>query len=190
LLVATSRLQAIFLSPLKGNSMKLRTKLALGLISTVFAIGVATAASHDGKMHGKKHEMDCDGMGMMQGHMMKDPVATANKHLSELKAKLKLTKDQEPAWQTFSDQVNAQAKNMASMHDKMKGDMQNMPMTMPDRMAMMADMMKERAQNMTAMADAVKTFYATLTPEQKNTFDKMHMSHMKSMEPMKSDHMK
>ena len=170
--------------------MKLRTKLALGLISTVFAIGVATAASHDGKMHGKKHEMDCDGMGMMQGHMMKDPVATANKHLSELKAELKLTKDQEPAWQTFSDQVNAQAKNMASMHDKMKGDMQNMPMTMPDRMAMMADMMKERAQNMTAMADAVKTFYATLTPEQKNTFDKMHMSHMKSMEPMKSDHMK
>ncbi len=164
--------------------MKLRTKLALGLISTVFAIGVATAANHEGKMHGQKHEMDCDGMGMMQGHIM-DPVASAHKHLGELKAKLKLTKEQEPAWQAFSDQVNTQAKNMASMHDKMKGNMHNMPMTAPDRMAMMADMMKDRAQNMATMADAVKTFYATLTPAQKSTFDKMHMGHMKSMDHMK-----
>ncbi|BBP03890.1 hypothetical protein TPL01_04190 [Sulfuriferula plumbiphila] len=164
--------------------MKLRTKLALGLISSVFATGVATAANHDGKMHGQKHEMDCDGMGMMQGHMM-DPVATAHKHLSELKARLKLTKEQEPAWQAFSGQVNAQAKNMASVRDKMKGNMQNMPMTAPDRMAMMAGMMEDRAQNMATMADAVKTFYATLTPEQKNAFDKMHMSHMQSMGHMK-----
>lgn len=165
--------------------MKLRTKLALGLISSVFAIGVATAANHDGKMGGQKHEMDGDSMGMMEGHMMMDPVATAHKHLSELKAKLNHTKEQEPAWQVFSDQVNAQAKNMASMHDKMKGNMQNMPMTAPERMAMMADMMKDRAQNMATMADAVKTFYATLTPEQKSAFDKMHMSQMKSMDHMK-----
>lgn len=165
--------------------MKLRTKLAFGLISTVFAIGVATAASHDGKMHKESHEMGCDGMGMMQGHMMKDPIAMAHKHLAELKAKLKLTKDQEPAWQAFSDKVNAQAKSMASMHDKMKGNMQDMPKTMPDRMAMMADMMKERAQNMAAMADAVKAFYSELKPEQKEVFDKMHMNHMQSMDHKK-----
>ncbi|MHB1332013.1 MAG: Spy/CpxP family protein refolding chaperone [Sulfuriferula sp.] len=165
--------------------MKLRTKIALGLLSSVFAVGIATAANHE-MGHGQKHERGCEGMGMMRGHMMKDPVATANKHLSELKTKLDITKDQEPAWKTFSDQVNAQAKNMASMHDRMKGNMQNMPMTAPDRMAMMAGMMKDRAQTMTAMAEAVKTFYAALTPEQKSTFDKMHMSHMKSMGHMKS----
>jgi len=31
---------------------------------------------------------------------------------------------------------------------------------------------------MDKMADAVKAFYATLSPEQQTTFDKVHMSHM------------
>lgn len=165
--------------------MKLYTKLTLGIISSVFAVGVATAAEHDDTMHGQKHEMNCDGMGMMHDHTKMDPVARAQKHLIELKTKLNLTKDQEPAWQAFSDQVNAQAKNMASMHDKMKGDMPNMPMTAPDRMAMMAGMMEDRAQNMARMADSVKTFYSALTPEQKTLFDKMHMSQIKHMDHMK-----
>ncbi len=38
------------------------------------------------------------------------------------------------------------------------------------------------AQNMAKMADAVKTFYATLTAEQKATFDKMQMNHMGRMQ--------
>lgn len=162
--------------------MKLHTKFALGLVASVFAGGVATAASHVDKMHDQKHEMESDGMGMMQGHMKMDPVARAQKHLSELQAKLKLADDQQPAWQAFSDQVNAQAKDMASKQDKMKGAMADMTMPTPERMAMMADMMKDRAQAMATMADAVKTFYASLTPEQKTTFDKTHMAHMKSMQ--------
>ena len=157
--------------------MKLRTSLMLTLISSVLTLGVATAAEHVGKMSGEKHEMDC-------GEMMKDPVERADKHLSELKARLKLTKDQEPAWQVFSDQVKDQAKSMEAMHDKKKEEMKDMPKSAPDRMAMMASMMKDRAQSMSAMADNVKTFYATLTPEQQIAFDKMHMGHMKSMERM------
>jgi len=164
--------------------MKLRTTLMLTLISSALTLGVATAAEHGGKMGGEKHGMDCAGMGMMQGGMM-DSVARAEKHLSELKAKLKLTKDQEPAWQTFSDQVKDQAKSMAAMHDKKKEGMQDMPKSAPDKMAMMASMMKDRAQSMSTMADNVKTFYATLTPEQKIAFDKVHMEHMKGTERMK-----
>lgn len=163
--------------------MKLHTKISLGLIASVFAVGVATAAHHEGAMKGQAG-MDCDGMGMMHGKMM-DPAATAHKHLAELKSELKLTKDQEPAWQTFSDKVNAQAKNMDAMRDKMKMDRPDMPMSSPDRMEMMSGMMKDRAQMMATMADTVKTFYATLTPEQKSTFDKMHMNHMKSGGGMK-----
>ena len=163
--------------------MKLHTKISLGLIASVFAVGVATAAHHEGAMKGQAG-MDCDGMGMMHGKMM-DPAATAHKHLAELKSELKLTKDQEPAWQTFSDKVNAQAKNMDAMRDKMKMDRPDMPMSSPDRMEMMSGMMKDRAQMMATMADTVKTFYATLTPEQKSTFDKMHMNHMKSAGGMK-----
>ncbi len=166
--------------------MKLPTKILLGLIP-VFAMSVASAAAHDAKM-GHHKGKDCD-MSMMSGEMGKDPVATATKHLAELKAKLKLTPAQQPAWDTFSGQVNEQAKSMAAMHDmkqdKMKDKTQPMTMSAPDKMAMMADMMKERAQGMSKMADNVKTFYATLTPEQKAAFDKMHMSHMS---PKAHDH--
>ena len=160
--------------------MKLRTTLMLTLISSALTLGVASAG--DGKMGGKSHDMNCPSMGMM------DSTARAEKHLGELKTALKLTKEQEPAWQTFSDQVKAQAKSMTSMHDKKKEGMKDMPQSAPEKMAMMSSMMKDRAQNMSTMADNVKTFYATLTPEQKVAFDKMHMSHMGHMQGM--EHMK
>lgn len=160
--------------------MKLHTKIALGLISAMFAANVATAAERSGKMHRYNQEMYCNSMGIVPGDMKKDPVARSHKHLSELKAKLNLTKDQEPAWQTFSDQVNEQARSMAAMHDKFK-DKTAMPRTAPEHMAWMVDMMKDRAQDMARMADAVKTFYATLTPGQQAAFDKLHMGRMNRM---------
>ena len=164
--------------------MKLHTQITLGLISTLLAVGVATAADPGGKMKQEKAKTDCHGMGMMQGDMKMDHVARATKHLSELKAKLNLTKDQEPAWNNFSDQVMTQARSMASMQEGMKKDMQNMPHTAPERMEMMASRMKDRAQHMATMADTVKTFYNTLTPEQKSVFDKVHNNHMGHMNHM------
>ena len=164
--------------------MKLHKQITLGIISSLIAVSVATAADHGSKMKQGNHETDCYGMGMMGSDMKVDHVARAQKHLSELKAKLKLTKDQEPAWSDFSDKVNAQAKSMASMQEDMKKDMQNMPQTAPEKMAMMASKMKDRAQQMATMADTVKAFYNTLTPEQKIVFDKMHNSHMGYMKHM------
>lgn len=158
--------------------MKLHTKIALGLISALFAASIATAADRGTKMHRYNQEMYCNGMGIVPGDMWTDPVARSDKHLSEMKAKLNLTKDQEPAWKTFSDQVNDQAKSMKSVHDKFRADTQTTLKTAPERMARMADMMKDRAQDMARMADVVKTFYATLTPEQQATFDKIHMNRM------------
>ncbi len=159
--------------------MKLHTKLTLGLVSSLFAVSLATAAGPGTKMGPYYSGADCNGMGMMSGDMKMDPVARAHKNLSELNAKLNLTADQQPAWKTFSEQVNDQAKNMAAMREQMKGDAQSMPKkTAPERMAKMADLMKDRAQNMAKMADAVKAFYATLSAEQQATFDKMQMSHM------------
>jgi len=166
--------------------MKLHTKLTIVLISSLFASSLVTAAEHGLKMNQPNPGMDCNSMGMMPGDMGMDPAARARKHLSELNTTLKLTKDQQPAWQTFSDQVNDQAKNMASMQDKMKDKTQAMAMTAPEHMAMMADKMEDRAENMEKMADAVKTFYAILTPEQQAAFDKIHTSHMTKMGHMHS----
>lgn len=158
--------------------MKLHNKLVLGLISSLFVASLATAGTKMGSYH---QGMDCDGMGMMSGDMKRDPVARANQHLSEMSAKLKLTAEQQPAWQTFSGQVTDQAKNMASMREQMRNNAESMPKTAPERMAKMADWMKDRAENMARMADAVKTFYATLSPQQKMDFDKMHTSQMSCM---------
>jgi Spy/CpxP family protein refolding chaperone len=163
--------------------MKLHSQIMLGLLSTVFVFNVASAADSESKMKGHKHEMNCEGMGM-HGDMQMDPSAQAQKHLGELKSKLNLTSAQEPAWNTFSEKVMTQAKNMGMMAGGMKKDTQSMPQTAPEQMAMMASMMKDRAQNMSSMSDAVKTFYDTLTPEQKMAFDKMHNSEMARMKHM------
>lgn len=159
--------------------------LILGVTSSILALNIATAS--DGMAGDSKHDLDCQSKGMVKSHMEADPVARAKEHLSELKAKLNLTKEQEPALQTFSDQLNEQAKNTLSMHgmkdmkdmkDKSKGDM---PKTAPERVAMMAEAMKTKAQNMAAMAESVKTFYGALNTQQQATFDKIQMSHMSSM---------
>lgn len=160
--------------------MNLYRYAALGLLSSLLAVGSAAAHGPGGAMPGNSGMgTDCPGFGMMQqGDGKWEPTRYAQQHLADLKAKLNLTQGQEAAWTSFSEQVMAQAKNMATFHDDMRKTMQNMPKTAPERMEMMASRMKDRADRMKTMADAVKTFYDTLTPEQKSTFDQMQMKHM------------
>lgn len=165
--------------------MKPHTKLTMGLISTVFAANLALAADSGAKMDMNSPDMHCKNMSMMPGDMDTNPVDHAKKHLAELEAQLKLTKEQQPAWETFSTQVNEQAKNMADMRDKKKDMAKTMPMSAPEHMGMMAEMMKTRGEKMATMADAVKTFYAELSTDQKMAFDKLHMEHMSHMSQAK-----
>ena len=165
--------------------MKLQTKLALVLISSTFAANLALAADSGAKMGMNSSGMDCKNMSMMPGDMGTDPVAQAKKHMGELQAKLKLTKKQQPAWETFSSLVNEQTKNMAAMQDKKKDMTKAMTMAAPEHMAMMAKMMKTRAESMTKLADAVKTFYAKLSTDQQKAFDTLHMKHMSHMSQAK-----
>ncbi len=59
--------------------MKLHSKLTLGLISSLFAASLATAAGPGTKMGPYHAGMDCNGMGMMWGDMKMDPSARAQK---------------------------------------------------------------------------------------------------------------
>ncbi len=152
----------------------------LGVVLAL-AFTSVTALSADAATHAKGGHEGCEEMAMHHG-MHGDMAATMQKKLDELHSKLKLSKDQEPAWKTFSDQVSAQGKKMSDMRANMPSQMQkNMGQNAPERMEMMAGMMKDRAQDMAAMAEAMKTFYATLTPEQKATFDSVHKEHMRHM---------
>lgn len=154
--------------------MKVLAKLAVGVSSSLLLLGVAVAdtSSHHG-MTGQDKGAHCDHKGM---HANSKEMVRAEKRLGELKAKLKLTAEQEPAWQAFADKMNAQGKNMGASREKM---WQEMPGTSPERMARAAEAMKERAQTMAEMADAVKAFYDVLTPAQKATFDKKHSHYQK-----------
>lgn len=114
------------------------------------------------------------GMGPMGGMagpramMMADPAAMVEKHLADTKAELKITADQESAWQTFA----GKAKQQAASRQEMRGQMQQMQGTAPDRMSQRAEMMKTRSEQMTTMSTALRDLYTVLSPEQKVLADK------------------
>ncbi len=152
--------------------MKFRTRFALLLISSFLTFAAANATDNC-------PGMQCGDSGTsMQGKNKMDPVAFANKRLSELKDKLDITQTEEPAWQIFADKVNAQAKATAALHEKMRAEMKSPNLSTPDRMAKMAEYLRIRSQHMAAMADVTRAFYNALTPEQKAVFDKMHRGRM------------
>jgi len=155
--------------------MKVLAKLAVGVSSSLLLLGFAMAdgPGHEGMM-GHDKGAHCDHKGT---HANSKEMVRAQKRLGELKANLKLTAEQEPAWQAFADKMNAQGRNMGASREKM---WQEMPGTSPERMAKAAEAMKERAQTMADMADAVKAFYDVLTPAQKATFDTKHRHYQKS----------
>jgi protein CpxP len=97
--------------------------------------------------------------------------AKMQKRQDALHAKLKLTAAQEPAWQTFIDQTKPPQRKMG---DKRPDRAAWAKMTTPERMEKFLAGMQTREQFMTARLDAVKTFYAVLTPAQKKTFDQAH----------------
>lgn len=93
--------------------------------------------------------------------------AFADTHLAELKTTLKITPEQEPAWDAFAGKVKAQAESMQALRAK-AGQPAD---AAPDRLAQRAGFMTQRAAGMEAMAGAMKSLYAVLTPAQKATLD-------------------
>jgi Spy/CpxP family protein refolding chaperone len=85
-----------------------------------------------------------------------------------LHAKLKLTAEQEPAWNTFAGKVKPVAADERSERPEPE---EFAKLTAPERMEAMLAGMKAREERMTAHLAAVKEFYAVLTPEQQKVFD-------------------
>ncbi len=126
------------------------------------------AGMHGGGMMG-------NGMGPragMQGHGMGSGASpeAAEKRLAELKSQLALTAQQEPAWQAFVDNANAQAASrqawFAAMHQGQAAA------SAPELMAQRAEMMKQHQLGLESATAALKNLYAVLTPEQKAVADR------------------
>ena len=110
----------------------------------------------------------------MQGHNPAKMAQMHAKHLSDLKAKLKITAAQEAAWNTFAEGMKPPADMMGKRPDRAEMD----KLTTPERMDKMRALHKEHTAVMDAAmdkrAEATNTFYAVLSAEQKKTFDAEH----------------
>ena len=95
--------------------------------------------------------------------------AKMEKRQEALHAKLKLTAAQEPAWKTFVDQTKPK-QHEEGMHQH-EDRAAWAKMTTPERMEKFLAGMQTREKFLTDRLDAVKTFYAVLTPAQQKTFD-------------------
>ena len=98
----------------------------------------------------------------MQAHM--------DKRLAEFKVKLKITPAQEAAWTSFSTALKPTPRpDMAAT----KAEMDKLPT--PERLdrmrALRTQHMAEMNSRMDQRAEATKSFYAVLSPEQKKLFD-------------------
>jgi len=108
------------------------------------------------------------GPGMGRGPGSANPAALAEGHLAGLKAELKITAAQEPAWKTFADQQRQQAETMQA---SMKGLTDKVPATAVERMELRNQWAKQRQEQGEKMTAAFKSLYAALTPEQKSVVD-------------------
>jgi hypothetical protein len=158
----------------KDIAMKTNLKLSL-VTGLLLAAGLAysQAPMMGGAMHEgmQGHGMDHPGMGHIDPAKMQ---AMMEKRHAALKAQLKLTPAQEPAWAAFMEAHKPPAGKMG------KPDMSDMSkLTTPERIDKMKEMRAQRMGEMAAEMDkrgaATKTFYAALTPEQQKLFDAHEM---------------
>lgn len=107
-----------------------------------------------------------------QAKMMEKMKAGMEKHQSMMHDKLKITAGQEGAWKTF---IETTKPAMMERGEKMRADRKAMEgLSTPARMEKMLEHSKERLAHMQKHLDALKTFYAVLTPEQQKIFDESH----------------
>ena len=133
----------------------------------VFAAGVSMAVAQDLPMQPSQAKHDA----MMHDHMVA--------HAKAMHDILGIRPDQEAAWQAFT------ASMVPPSHPDMDhhGDEHGASLTTPERLDHMAAMMSEHQAAFQRHAEAVKRFYAVLTPQQQKAFDAMsammmhHMGH-------------
>lgn len=164
-----------------------RKLLLAGLaVVSVFSAAAVIAGGpacdgHGGYRSGMSHGMSGHGPGMMEHgrggprHASFAPEERATRHLDELKSTLKLQAAQEGAWNAFAAAAQEQAKAMGKARDEMHG---KQVQTTPERMDLARKLAREREQGMDKVAQAMKTLYETLTPEQRKVLDQQHDGRM------------
>lgn len=107
-------------------------------------------------------------LGMMGPYGGFDMNAAAAGRLAALKAQLKVTPAQEPAWKAYENTVTQQAAAMQQLRDQFHAQWQNAKPgeAAPDVAAHRQAMFQLRQSSWQAQSKAMQDLYAVLTPEQ------------------------
>jgi polyhydroxyalkanoate synthesis regulator phasin len=137
--------------------------LMVGLIAGSGILAASAFATTAGAPAGKER---CEAR-----HAQKADGTWEAKHaarMSELKQKLALNAGQEAAWSQFAGAGQPGAR-MGGDRQAMRGEFEKL--NTPQRLDMMMAMSDARRARMAERSEAVKAFYAQLTPEQQAVFD-------------------
>lgn len=121
--------------------------------------------------------------GPLAGERRHDPArmqARIAKHQADLKVRLKITPAQEAAWTSYTAAMQPPARSGARP-DRAAVRAELAKLSTPERIDKMHALRTGRMAEMTAAMDkrgaATKTFYATLSAEQKKVLDSQRMGH-------------
>lgn len=159
---------------MRSTSTSLKHLVLAGLLASIGVAASAQGAAPSGPTFGPTTDKPAAHARHGERAGPHDPAkmqAFMAKRAAELKAKLKLTPAQEPAWSSFTASMQPPAP-----HARMeRGDMAKL--TTPERIDKMRAMRAQRDAEMDKRGDAAKTFYAALTPDQQKVFDANAMMH-------------
>jgi hypothetical protein len=161
LLMISLRQRIVWASLLGSAALASSGAFAQAPAASAPAAPAAAVAQADGAAAPKAQHKRADPaqrMARMQEHRAK--------RMAALKDKLKLTSAQEGAWSTFTTATQPPAGPRPRMDRA-----EFAKLTTPERLERMQTRQAERSAMFAKRADATKTFYATLSPDQQKTFD-------------------
>jgi LTXXQ motif family protein len=166
--------------PLTGLS------IAAAIAFVAFAASAQTTPMMGGEMKGEDMMKGCDMMGgdmtcmtqMMS--MMREKLSHAGDRVAALKADLKITEAQMPAWNKFADALLAAAKSMEeSMEGMHKQMMQSgAAASLPEKLEHHAKMAAGHLASLQAIKAALAPLYASFSDEQKKLADGLKIGPM------------
>ena len=141
-------------------------------LAKAMLIGLVTAGIGAGGYAAYANDAGCRDRGMhheQRAHGDWGPEAMA-KRQAKLHAALKLTPEQETAWNTFAEKMKPAGPMARPDWSKLAKE------TAPERMENMLALMKAHQARMESHLQVVKDFYAQLTPDQQKVFDQEFMA--------------
>lgn len=141
-----------------------KSLVVAGLLASA---GFAAMSQTPGPMAERHGWMDQDGKPFMYHRDPAKMEALIAKRSAELKAKLKITAQQESAWNTFTTAMKPPARETLPRLDRAELD----KLTTPERIDKMRSLRNQQLAAMDQRDDATKAFYAALNPEQQKIFD-------------------